>query len=760
MLRCVALNRKPGHFFLRHVHVRLEARSYVRRLPPPRVKFYDDGELTASCTVSERSSVLVAPGKGQDVAEARKEAAFLRRAGELKEALRVLEQKGVTLSANVADLMEHFMVLRDQDFNTPMEMVKRFEEVYERSSAQKVTVIKNFMLSIYVKAARQVSSDAVVYKRELVMKALRLLTSMTQRYTMWAERADSRSFSIMYQLLGECRAVDLIAEAESRASVAGIEPDLDTLCERMMCWGACGRSSQAERIYFGDEMARYRQEPIAIRSFVRALLMSYRIEKADALLSINGSAILDVKCCNDYLRACMRRRLLQKAEDMFGKMERSEDTGYPAPNVESFNLYIKTLNRSQRGSLASAAIDRALIVVENMRRRGVAPSTTTYNALLRGLVAQGRMEAAMDLYEAMPEPNDMTFSILMTGADMNLAPRLINEMVEQGVRPRYGFIKALLNLYARSYGPEKAFEFAKSLVETLGTSIQFQHVGGQDAVRMALIHACGSIGDVSKAFAALLVKLSDTDAQIGKLAPLYTATSVMQACFKNGALGKGMELFMSMKAARLELNHEVYESVIYGLVSGSERGDEPDAGFLDMALVVMKEMHDSGAARVNEKATYMYNALIKAAARQGDAALAYQIFAKMTAHTNVRAIYFARQQLPFSRRMKALSGNQYVFPVANAATYNLILTLLSVSDSKNEVFSVYDAMLSDPYNEPNESTYRMLVDIVMDDTDKKALERGQILLKTIDSAPLMSEGLLRYRNSLRVHLLKNSSRVR
>lgn len=720
--------------------------------PKPKLpKLFSDGTLTSTSTHSDRSSVSVA---ALAVWGTRQRAARLRKAGNLNDAFELLENGGVRWSKDPADLMEYFMTLRDCWFDGPREMLDRFRVVLDESPARKVTAVRNMQLSVYVKAARNASGDAAEFKREVVNEGIKLWRVMTERDTQRDMGADQWTLSLMYRLLGECKAADLIGLVGERATYYGISPGLHGMCERILCLGKCGRSYEAESEFFGKSMEKHRNHILAKRVMLRAHLASNRITKAEGLLTVHGPAILDFKSCNDYLRTCLKLELRNQAESLIVNMQRWRRTKYPPPNAESYNIFVKVLCRARGVEDSKAVIDRALQVLHDMRAQNIVPSTSTYNSVLRSLVAQEEHDEAMRLYEKMPEPDHNTFTILMTGADFETANRLADTMVQMNIQPRYGLVKALLNIYAQKFGTDTAFDFAKDLVKKFGDSIQFEKVGGQEAVRMALIHACGSAGDVSKAFAALLVKLSDSNTDAGNLAPMYTATSVMQACFKNGAVGKGLELFLSMKNAGVKLNYEVYESVIYGMMLGNEKGDEPLPGLLDLSLILMKEMHDVEAARSSRKATYLYNTLISAAAKQGNLYIAYQIFAKMMGHTNLRVVYFARKRTPLADLTGALFEKLYSFPMANTATYNTMIHALGLTNQVEEALRVYDTMATDPYNEPDDQTYCVLADIVIAYNDKA---RAQELLRTLDFTPTLTTALQTRRAELRVFLLKSSS---
>jgi pentatricopeptide repeat protein len=374
----------------------------------------------------------------------------------------------------------------------------------------------------------------------------------------------------------------------------------------LLCLGKCGRSTEAEAIYLSDErLVPLRRDPHVLGGLFQAHVASDRISKAEALIAQHGADFLNVQSCNAFVNRCSSLRLRDKAVAFVNRMRTGAH--FPRPDSHTYNLLIKTLCATSGAEDASVAVDRALLVIDHMRHINISPTTVTYNLLIRNLAYQRRIDEAIRLYRAMSSfsappslpaggdasrfdsggdgnnfvrqvkvtarPDHLTFSNLMIGAaavgDLELARSLQRDLdATPGVYPNYSFCKKLLEVIARVDGVEAAFTAAKDMSVRYADALQvFGDVGGREAVRMALIFACGAVGDLPRAFAALRLDLAGSDANVGQLAPLYIATGLMQVCLDCSAQGQALEVFHSIKRAGLDPNFEVYEKLIHGLVS-------------------------------------------------------------------------------------------------------------------------------------------------------------------------------------------------
>lgn len=577
------------------------------------------------------------------------------------------------------------------------------------SPADKPRPVFNVILSACLKEASLVSDNSSV-KRDLV------LTTALQVWDQLIHTNSSpghRNVALIYRILGLCN--DLPSARRIRRQINdpilelhpspnhSLTSSEEAIAAFILCLGQCGRASEAEALYFSPLHATHRTSDKVLVALFQAYVAARRISKAEALISMFGSGFLTLPSCNAFIKQCASLRMHETALAFLERMTRSDQTNFPAPNARTYNLLLRGLSAGSGAEDRDVAADRAMAVVEEMKRQGIEPTTVTYNTVIRSLVFRDQVLEAFNLYRTMQAPNRITFSHLMQGAaniaDLRLANEVYASLVQAKERPNYGFCKSYLEIVARVQGIDVAFTEAVRISEELGEVLVFGDVSSQEVIRMALISACGKVGDLSAAFEGLKLELKGDKGGPGDLAPLYVATVLMQVCLRCAEPGKALEVFYSLKAANLTPNFEVYESLIYGLSSyvrstgsqyssindsydGSfEQGDSnedslrgrPKTGVrpreagingirsgdavgshsaheciqfspqdaLRTAVQLLCEMHSSKQARTARQAAYVYNALITAAAEMGDLDLALQIFNKMSVQNNRGVVYFS-----------------------------------------------------------------------------------------------------------------------
>lgn len=651
----------------------------------------------------------------------------MRLAGDIAGARSVLDSSRAALSENVADLVELLLVMcaeRKPDIRGPREHISRLLQVVERSPAPRNRTVCNILLSACAREAARMGEGSAMRKDFVISTALRIWRDMTgisigldgskRLAPVLAPRPDNASLVLMYKICGDRRRLKVvnalhdlcnssIARPKQRPDLSFLlHPTKETAAAYILCLGKCRQSHEAERWYYSDHCASFRASKNMLSSLFQAHVASDGLTKAEALIIQHGAGFLDIHSCNAYLNRCSVLRLREKAIAFVDRMRKSSN--FPKPDRRTYNILIKALCSRSGIEDASVGALRGTHVLEYMHRDGLQPSTVTYNTLLRNLSGQGRIEEAMDMYKAMDSPDHLTYSHLMLGAakagKLDIALALRDELdARNNVYPNYSFCKNFLEVIARAKGVEAAFNEAKVMVGRYSSALQvFSDVGGREAVRLALISACGAVGDLRSAFAALRLDLGGSEHHSGDLAPLYIATGLLQVCLDCDAHGQALEVFHSIKRAGLSPNYEVYERLIYGLVAsdsdynlfnnpfsigaddfdwsgahsrpeaepnysestsgddwgsnGSERVHEEQDYMLpesasgrvsfdsfDVAMGLLCEMHVSGAARTSRQAAYVYNSMIAAAGRRGDLDMASQIFIKMCRHNNTDVIY-------------------------------------------------------------------------------------------------------------------------
>lgn len=655
---------------------------------------------------------------------------------------------------------------------------------------------------------------------------------------------DTVTVLFMYRICGSCRGLDLARDvfrfAQSHhlqregsvqrnshtrplhgSSNASAQADaLMVAAAYLVCLGKCGRSGEAEALLYTSEYRSYREHPVIVEALFRSHLASQRVERADALIERHGASFLTLPMCNMYLAECSRMSLRHSSIALVNRMEK--DANVPSPNEQTYELLVSGLCSSQRGEDAKIGLKQAFEVVNDMADRDLIPTTRTYNVLIRNLVSQGQVEMALQVYGRMSNPDHLTASHLMRGAaltaDSQLAHRLKAEMKESSLYPNYRFCKYYLEAIARAEGSQAALRDAQEMSVEYEQALQtFRDVGPREAVRMALIHAFGSSRDLPAAFEALRLPLHGSEDKVGARAPLYIATSLMQACIDCEEYGQAIEVFHSMKRAQLSLNSDVYERLIYGLASARDDGtpktlpeqhvrpfvdvseaivhevaagayDEllaSDSGdgddtlsvskvdeqsrtasarltyALDIALSLLHEMHTAGVARVSRPVASVYNALITAAGQVGDLTLALQLFMKMTPHHNVGIVYVANNAdaeyntAHSGKRYSELfvADSRFEFPSATTTTYNAMMHAAHVCDRPSLAFKLFDQMVVDRMCEPGTNSLSILADVALLRPDAVEARDVQRLLKALDGLRFMPDNLRTKHAAIRKLLL-------
>lgn len=720
----------------------------------------------------------------------------LRQEGKYRAAHSVLRNAGFPLTHNEPDLIELLLVLLNTDeFVSPRDRLHTMTQALWSAPIRKPKRAFGILLLACARAANQISDNSYI-KRHVIVDTAR---------TVWRELLafesgpDSRSIALMYQICGDCKEFELAQTVrrsvndpalEDRISSKAVSSE-EALAAYILCLGKCGRSNEAERVFFSAPHRTLRNSRDVLSALFRAHVASNKVSKAESLISMHGSHFLAIECCNAFVKQCSSLRMFEAALDFLNRMERHDVTGFPKPTPRTYNLLLRGL--SKVAAMADEyAMDQALGIVDRMQKQGLHPTNDTHNLLLRSFVFRNRVDEAVQLYRKIPTPDRITYTHMMQGAeragDLELAEEVFERLKSSGEGPSYGFCKAYLLAIAREAGINEAFSRASVLVQTFRDVLLFGDVGREEAVRMALIYACGKVGDLEAAFQALETPFAANAEDRGALAPLYVATVLMQACLECRSHGQALEVFESLKHVGLQPNFEVYESLIHSLCSyvrdrtvKSHRNsyeqskhdgthfshdtaeelfnDEHDERLEDqepftgehsdvssevfsVTLRLLREMHASRSARMVRKASYVYNSLIVAAACVGDFELAMEIFHRMTRHNDTRLLYVSLGD-PKTRdmRTRASSSDEWSelegcndLPPATVNTYNSMIMAAWRCGKPKEGLLIYERMLTDRETEPNGATMNLLADIGLE--SRAAPDILQAILKALDQTQL------------------------
>lgn len=631
----------------------------------------------------------------------------LRMAGKFREAHTVLRKAGIPLTHHEDDLMELLCVLlKTDEFTSPRDRLCAMIDALWAAPIRKPKKAFGVLLTACIREASQISDNSS-FKREVILKTANTVWS---ELSLYSSGPDDRAISLMYQICGECKDLELARRIRDQVGQP-VLTDTPTnhnetvTAAYLLCLGKCGEAFEAEQLFLSESNSPMRTSNVVLTSLFQAYLASNRISKAESLISMYGSSFLNIQCCNAFVKQCSSLRLFDTAMDFLDRMERTQETSFPPPTARTYNLLLRGLSSS--GLCTDVFfMGKILAVVDKMKHYGIEPTTVTFNTLIRSFVTRGMLENALELFSTMAQPNRITFNHLMQGAadkqDLKTANRLLSLMKNLREPPTYGLCKSYLKTVAHVMGIEEAFLRTRDLLGMFGNILILGDVDGKEVLRMALINACGKAGDINAAFRAISMTLGDDrNTYPGSSAPLFVGTVLMQACLDCQKPGQALEVFQSLRSSQLQLNFEVYESLIYGLsthvrdhidanlnsgyVGGSEAYDDEnedpevvrrkgqlsdeersgnkdegikfqsalstEAGELDaegifsMAMELLREMHRSGIAREYRTASYMYNILIAAAASLDRFDLAMEIFRRMTRHSNAKVLYVSGKDM-------------------------------------------------------------------------------------------------------------------
>lgn len=607
--------------------------------------------------------------------------------------------------------------------------------------------------------------------------------------------------ALMYKICGRCNQLSLAHQIRSETNDPQIftssnstQPNNSTpeaTAAYILALGNCRRAGEAEQLYFSHPFQHFRSNPRILSALFQSYIASDLISKAESLIAINGPVFLTVQACNAFVNKCTQLRLQSTALHFVHRMTQSTHSTFPPPNARTYNLLLRGLSSHIDTEDAQFTADRALAILDQMNHQKIQPTTVTCNALIRSFISQQQIDKAMALFHRMQTPNRITFSHLMQAAattrDVPLAQQLLFELEKAHERPNYSFIKSYLEVVAHANGVKDAFREATSLAKRFGDLVVFGDVGSAEAIRMALMYACGTVGDVDAAFEAFRVPIGDDER--GHLAPLYVCTVLMQVCLQCGEHVRALEVFDSLGEAGIKPNFEVYESLIYGLASYVSKmaykdhelqdsideqraqvglNDEKNLSIekhrqgrgqeqlLDvtqcvaMIVELIREMHANGMARTSRQAAFVYNTVVAAAAAADNLELALQIFNKMTKGQNRDVIYVARKEGEDNRR--GIFESEFEFPAATVGTYNSMMYAAWKCGFPVMSFEMFEVMLADRTAEPNGATLSLLTDIGL-----KEAELGtkwlMVLLRMLDKKTDVSESLGSKRVRLRQKLV-------
>lgn len=626
--------------------------------------------------------------------------------------------------------------METDEFKSPGERLSILEDILLESPACEGTRHMLMMLKACFREARRVGENTGV-KKEMILRLVRRIWNVLRD-----RKVEGGCLALLYRICGECRDSKFLDEIQATTHTPALRnrnSDERVLCAYIEALGKLGRSHEAERLYFSGLSQGHvsgRDDERIVRALFESFTHANKISKAQALIAMYGARFLSTASCNHLISSCSTLRLHKLASDLVQKMSRHEDTNFPRPNARTYNLLLKCICNS---TPTTGSGDLIAGIVRRMKADKIAPTTATYNTIIRSLVSQGMTKEAVRLLGRMQTPNRGTYNHLMHAAykcgDDVLAGELLRHMDEKKQDANYAVVKWYLCTMACTHGVERVFEEGHKLAKRFANVIVFGDVGVSEAVRMGVISACASAGNVEGCFRA--VKERFGNGERGEMGCLYVGTTLLQACMECEETYRGWEVFCSMKCAGVQLNFETYESIIYGLALHARRVGDSDV--LDVCIRLMRDMYDDDSGRGCVQASYVYNTVISAAGSVGRVDIAGDMWRLMSSDTSRTALYISTDtqgctQRPASRApakkgaCDILAGLQ--LPPATTGTFNATLHALSRNERWEECLRVADYMTGDAGIQADRRTWSILADVCLCvDVD---MDRLQMVLRGLD----------------------------
>lgn len=214
------------------------------------------------------------------------------------------------------------------------------------------------------------------------------------------------------------------------------------------------------------------------------------------------------------LKACLQRKELQRAMELYEEMDRSESSC----SLTTYNMLIDAFARAGN-------MDRVARLFKDMYQKNINPDIVTYSTVIKGYCVKGDLEPALQLFSLMRKrgikPDAILFNSILDGCAhkqmRTLTEQVLGDMEEEGVKPSNFTLSILVKLYGRCGDLEKAFE----VVETYPKRFSF-----------------------------------DLNAQV------YTC--LMSACISNGQLDRALSVLEQMKQANCGADAKTYQTLLTG----------------------------------------------------------------------------------------------------------------------------------------------------------------------------------------------------
>ncbi|XP_057958689.1 pentatricopeptide repeat-containing protein At2g17525, mitochondrial [Malania oleifera] len=288
-----------------------------------------------------------------------------------------------------------------------------------------------------------------------------------------------------------------------------------------------------------------------VRGLGRARMVREVLKVPDLVLKFGRNT--SVKIFNSILDVLVKENIDLAREFYRKKMMASGVQG----DDYTFGILMKGLCLTNR-------IGDGFKLLQLMKTRGVTPNTVIYNTLIHTLCKNGKIGRARSLMSEIGEPNNVTFTVLISGycREENLVQALVllEKCFNQGLIPDVITVTKVVEILCNVGRVTEAFEVLER-VERKG--------GAVDVVAYnTLIKGFCRLGKV-KVGHRLLKEMESK----GCLPNAETYNVLISGFCDCGTLDSALDLFNDMKTDGINWNFSTYDLLIKGLCSGGRTGD-------------------------------------------------------------------------------------------------------------------------------------------------------------------------------------------
>ncbi|KAK6916476.1 Pentatricopeptide repeat [Dillenia turbinata] len=285
--------------------------------------------------------------------------------------------------------------------------------------------------------------------------------------------------------------------------------------------------------------------------------------------------------------------LLVKSYSHLKMIDKAKNTIYLAknngfmPGVLSYNSVLDAMVRSR------CSIDMAKKVFDDMVRGGITPNVFSFNILISGFCANGKLEKGLEYFDEMKRngclPNVVTYNTLIDGfcklGSIDEAWELLKSMSSRDLEPNLISFNVIINGLCRVGRMKETSEVLAQM--------RINRLIPDEVTYNTLVNGYCKEGDFHQALI-----LFEEMVRNGVSPNVVTYTALINSMCKARNLNRAMELLNQMRVRGLHPNARTYTTLIDGFSS---------QGFMDKAYGILNEMVVSGFF----PSIVTYNTLIK-----------------------------------------------------------------------------------------------------------------------------------------------------